>query len=95
MEPQKQENSLKPGSEAMRKSRQRVRCEESVAGSAQWDVPWSDDRRRCTKDPQFFQFLKDKSLTEGCVRCSEDVRGYNERDEGTQVPQWILKEPSC
>ena len=29
---------------------------------------------------------KDKSLTVDCVRCSEDERGHNERDEGAQVP---------
>ena len=39
------------------------------------------------KDSRFYQSLRDKSLTEGCVRCSKDERGCSERDEGAQVPQ--------
>ena len=36
------------------------------------------------EDFQFGQFKRDKSLTEGCVLCSEDERGQSERDEGAQ-----------
>ena len=41
--------------------------------------PGTDCRRRCVKDSQFW---KDKSLTEGCVRCGEDEGGRSVRDEG-------------
>ena len=39
--------------------------------------------------------ILNSSLTEGCVRCSKDVRGYHERDEGEQVPQWRPRVPVC
>ena len=32
---------------------------------------------------------RDKSLTEGCVRCSKDEKGHRERDEEVQIPNWI------
>ena len=38
---------------------------------------------------------REKNLTEGCVRCSEDEREHSEHDEGAQVPQWKLREPVC
>ena len=37
----------------------------------------------------------DKSLTEGCVRCSVDERGHSERHEGAQVPRWKSRKPVC
>ena len=33
------------------------------------------------KDSQFFQFLRDDSLTEGSVDYSKDEGGHNRRDE--------------
>ena len=38
---------------------------------------------------------RDKNLTEGCVRCSEDEIGHSEHDEGAQVPLWKLREHVC
>ena len=52
-------------------------------------------RRRYRKDSQFGQSKKDKNLTEGCVRCSEDEREHSEHDEGAQVPRWKSREPAC
>ena len=40
------------------------------------------------KDSRFFQSQRNKSLTEGCVRCSEDERGHSERDDKIQIPLW-------
>ena len=37
----------------------------------------------------------DKSLTEGCVRCSVDERKHSERGVGAQVPRWKLRAPVC
>ena len=38
---------------------------------------------------------RDKSLTEGYVRCSVDEREHSERDEGAQVLRWKSTEPMC
>ena len=38
---------------------------------------------------------RDKSLKEGCVRCSEDQREHSKHDEGAQVPRWKLRGPVC
>ena len=38
---------------------------------------------------------RDKSLTEGCVRCRVDEREHSDRDEGAQVPLWKSREPVC
>ena len=48
------------------------------------------------KDSHFCQFY-DKSLTESCVRWSEDERGRSTRDDEVQVQvaQWTLREPVC
>ena len=52
--------------------------------------PGSDDRRRCLKDSRFSQFLRGKSLIEGCAHCSED-RGHSERNKEARVPQWAQR----
>ena len=52
-------------------------------------------RRRCKKDYRFCQSKKDKSLIEGCVRCSEDKKEHSEREEEVQVPRWKSREPVC
>ena len=36
-----------------------------------------------------------KSLTEGCVHCSEDNRGHSDRDKGAPISQWIPRGPGC
>ena len=36
-----------------------------------------------------------RSLTEGCVRCSEDEREHSKRDEGARVPRGKSWEPVC
>ena len=38
---------------------------------------------------------KEKSLTEGCVRCTVDEREHSERDDGAEVPRWKSREPAC
>ena len=38
---------------------------------------------------------RDKNLTKGRVRCSEDERGDSEHDEGAQAPQWKPSESVC
>ena len=38
---------------------------------------------------------RENSLTEECVRFSDDKRGHIERDEDAQVSQWILRKPLC
>ena len=35
---------------------------------------------------------RDKSLTVGCVYCSEDKKVHSKHDEGAQIPQWTLRE---
>ena len=57
--------------------------------------PKSDNRWRCIKDHLFCQFLRDKSLIEDCVHCSEDEGGYCERGEEVQVFQWIPRDLVC
>ena len=51
--------------------------------------------KRCIKDSRFFQSYKDKSLTVGRVRCSEDEREHSKHDEGAQVPRWKLRKLVC
>ena len=34
-----------------------------------------------------------KSLTEGCIHCSENEREHRKREGGAQVPQWKSREP--
>ena len=36
-----------------------------------------------------------RSLTEGCVRCSEGKREHSKHDVEAQVPRWKSREPVC
>ena len=47
------------------------------------------------KDSRFCQSQKGKSLTVGCIRCSEDEREHSKHDEGAQVPRWKSRESAC
>ena len=38
---------------------------------------------------------QDKSLTDGCVRCSIDQKEHSKHDEEAQVSQWKSREPVC
>ena len=91
MEPQKLGNFP----EAVRK--QRVTKEQATPRVRSWTVQneMRGVRRRCNKSSRFCQSWKEKSLTEGCVRCSVDEREHCERDEGAQVPRWKSREPVC
>ena len=39
--------------------------------------------------------MRGKSLTVGCVGCSEDEKVHSECDKGAQVRQWKSKESVC
>ena len=51
--------------------------------------------RCCRKDSRLCQSLRDKNLTEGCVRCRADTREHSKHDEGAQVPRWKSNKPVC
>ena len=86
MESQKPGNSPKPGPEVVERQRvaksERRRVFSWTVQNVIKGVRWC-----CKKDSRFCQSSRDKSLTVGCVRCSEDERAHGERDEGAQVPQ--------
>ena len=75
---------------ANKRAAQRVR---SSTVQNEMRCPGSSNHRLCTKDSQFYKFLRDKSLAQGCVRCTEDDREHNERKEELRDFQWILRQP--
>ena len=92
MELQKPGNS--PGAKPEVIERQRVVNEQAVQRVHNWIV---QNEMRDVLDQMTAGYIKDsrcancreiKSLTEVCVRCTEDERGHSERDEKAQVPQW-------
>ena len=82
MEPQKPGNY--PGSGPEFVERQKIAKEQAAQTVHSWTVQdqMRGVRRRCRKNSRFCQSYRDKSLTVGCIRCSEDEREYSERDEG-------------
>ena len=99
MEPQKPGNSPAPGPEVVKK--QRFAKERTAHRVRSWTVQnamkgvlgrvFADAAERILDSAN----PREKSLTEGCVRCSEDERGHSEHDEEAQVPRWKSREPVC
>ena len=95
MEPQKSGNPTGPGTEVV--ERQQIAKERATHRVLSWTVQNEirSVRKRCRKDYQFCQFYRDRSLTEGCVRCSEGEREHSEHDVEAQVPRLKSREPVC
>ena len=95
MEPQKLGNPTGPGTEVV--ERQQIAKERARHRVLSWTVQNEirGVRKRCWKDYRFCQFYRDRSLTEGCVRCSEGDREHSEHDVEAQVPRWKSREPVC
>ena len=95
MEPQKPGNSTGPGTEVV--ERQQIAKERAAQRVRSWTVQneMRGVRKCCGKDSRFCQSYRDRSLKEGCVRCSEGEREHNEHDVEAQVTRWKSREPVC
>ena len=95
MEPQKAGNSPGPGTEVV--ERQKTAKERATQRDRSWTVQneMRGVRKRCRKDSPFCQSYRDRSLTEGCVRCSEGEREHSKHDVEARVPRWKSRESMC
>ena len=76
---------------------QQIAKEQATQRVRSWTVQneMRGGRKRCRKDSRFCQSYRDRSLTEGCVRCSEGERAHSEHDVEAQVTRWKSREPVC
>ena len=95
MELQKSGNSKGPGTEVV--ERQQIAKERETQRVRSWTVQneMRNVRKRCRKDFRFCQSYRDRSLKEGCVRCSEGEREHSEHDVEAQVTRWKSRELVC
>ena len=93
MEPQKSGNSRGPGTEVV--ERQQIAKERATQGVRSWTVQdeMRNVRKRCRKDSRLCQSYRERSLKEGCVRCSEGEREHSQHDVEAQVTRWKSREP--
>ena len=95
MEPQKLGNSTGSGTEVV--ERQKIAKERATQRVRSWTMQ-NEMRgvlKRCRKDSYFCQSYRDRSSTEGCVRCSQGEREHSEYDVEAQVTRWKSREPVC
>ena len=95
LEPQKSGNSTGPGTEFV--ERQKIAEERATQRVRSWTAQneMRGVRKRCRKDSRSCQFYRDRSLKEGCVRCSEGERAHSEHDVEAQVIRWKSRKPVC